>query len=189
MDKANNLHDELGQRLRKIRKGKGLTLKRLSDECGLSVSFISQIEKGNTSATITSLEKIARALGVSMEDLFKVPKQGKSVVRVAERQGFQIDNRDLIYYRLSDPTVENNNLEAYIVKLLPSARWSKTLPYTHVGEEFGLVIDGVLSMVFEDQAIDLYPGDSIHLKSTIPHNWLNNTDKIVSALWVITGRA
>jgi transcriptional regulator with XRE-family HTH domain len=183
--RQNNLQ-ELGQRLRSARKERGLTLRELSDRCGLSVSFISQIEKGSTSVTITSLEKIANALGISMESLFKVPKEGKSIVRANERQGFQIDNRDIIYYRLSDDSLEKKNLEVFVVHLLPSARWTKTLPYTHVGEEFGFVLDGVLSMVFQGQETDLYPGDSIHIKSTIPHNWLNKTDKVVSALWVFT---
>ncbi len=160
--RANNLQ-ELGHRLRSTRKEKRLTLRELSEKCGLSVSFISQIEKGNTSATITSLEKIAGALNISMEDLFKTPKQGKSIVRVSEREGFQIDNRDIIYYRLSDPSLEGKNLEVFLVNLLPSARWNKTLPYVHTGEEFGFVLDGVVSMVFEGQETDLYPGDSIHL--------------------------
>ncbi|MCD6436160.1 MAG: helix-turn-helix transcriptional regulator [Clostridiales bacterium] len=63
---------KIAQEIRKIRKSKGITLKKLSEKTELSISFLSQIERGISSMTITSLKKISDALGVTMQELLSI---------------------------------------------------------------------------------------------------------------------
>ena len=56
--------------------------------------------------------------------------------------------------------------------------------YSHEGEEFIYVLEGILTLNVDNTQTDLYPGDSAHIKSISPHNWRNNTSKIVKILTV-----
>jgi len=66
--------NEIADKIRDLRKEKGLTLKDLSTKTGLSVSFLSQVENGASSLAITSLKKIAEAFDVTMNYFFDVPQ-------------------------------------------------------------------------------------------------------------------
>lgn len=65
-----NLHRVIGETIRGLRKERGLTLKQMARRTGLSVSLLSQIERAESSASISSLYKIATALDVRIQDLF-----------------------------------------------------------------------------------------------------------------------
>jgi len=70
VDPEHQLHLTIGQSMRKYRKSGGLTLKQMSRRTGLSVSLLSQIERAESSASLSSLYKIAAALDVRIQDLF-----------------------------------------------------------------------------------------------------------------------
>src|SRR5205814_6827831 len=77
---------DVGERLRELRRFRRCTLRAISARSGLSESFLSQVERGRSSASIESLRRVADALGVSMADLFEpnsVP--GSRVLRRDER--------------------------------------------------------------------------------------------------------
>jgi len=65
-----NLHRVIGETVRSLRKESSLTLKQMARRTGLSVSLLSQIERAESSASISSLYKIAVALDVRIQDLF-----------------------------------------------------------------------------------------------------------------------
>ena len=71
-EKLGGYMKKIAQEIRKIRKSKGITLKKLSEKTELSISFLSQIERGISSMTITSLKKISDALGVTMQELLSI---------------------------------------------------------------------------------------------------------------------
>jgi len=57
-------------------------------------------------------------------------------------------------------------------------------PHPHKGEEFILVLEGVLTIIFEESEVSLSEGESLYMKSTTPHNWLNYTEKPIKFLYV-----
>lgn len=65
-----NLHRVIGETIRGLRKERSLTLKQMARRTGLSVSLLSQIERAESSASISSLYKVATALDVRIQDLF-----------------------------------------------------------------------------------------------------------------------
>lgn len=176
----------VGERVRQLRKARGWTLKDAAEASGLSVSFISDIERGGATPTLTSLERLAEALGVRLEVLFSLPANTAGVTRAHETRLIEAARGDVVYYRLSNMTIPNRNFECFLARLLPSERWKQAVPYCHEGEEFGYVLRGTLTMVFHDSEVELAEGDSIHLPSTIPHNWQNRTQDEVWVIWVST---
>lgn len=76
--------------VRRLREARGLSVRTLASKCGFSASFISQVELGQASPSIASLDRIAAALGVTLGEFFQaVTPSGPSIIRAAERQVMQ----------------------------------------------------------------------------------------------------
>ena len=83
----------------------------------------------------------------------------------------------------------NNNiadkvLYPRLIEILPLAHEEDITTYTHEGEEFIYVLEGILTLLHKDREYSLYPGDSAHYLSTDEHNWTNKTNKVVKFLCV-----
>lgn len=179
--------EEIGQRIRELRQKKRMTLEDLSSRTGLSKSFISEVEREIASLTITSLQKIAEALDVPLSDFFPPPSpvsNGVRVTRAGEGSEFRMEATQNWIYSSLAANFPGRVLEPLLITLLPGH--TRVEPYSHPGEEFGLVLEGTLTVLVEDKEFGLGPGDSIHLSSPVPHNWENRTDKPVKAILVST---
>lgn len=73
-----------------------------------------------------------------------------------------------------------------IFELMPITNTDKPEMYTHIGEEFIYVLEGVITVFVDDREYELYPGDSMQIDSTMPHNWINKTNNIVKILSINT---
>lgn len=71
-----------------------------------------------------------------------------------------------------------------LVELLPLNKEESLLPYSHDGEEFIYVLEGVLTLILDGERQELCPGDSAHYPSSLSHNWGNLTNKCVRFLVV-----
>lgn len=180
------MHKEIGEKINELRSSKGMTLKELSEKANLSVSFLSQAERGLTSITINSLKKIAQALEVDLNHFFAPPRSYRPMItRSYEHEVIRIDESKLIYHNLGSD-IQGRQLDPFIVTILPTGDAEEVIPYEHQGEEFVYVLEGIFTVFLEDTRYELYPGDSIHIPSTIPHNWANFTNKLVKILSVST---
>jgi len=178
--------DQIGQKIKDIRTAKGLTLKEVSEKSNLSISFLSLVERGLTSVAITSLQKIADVLGENLSTFFATPeKYPRRVIRSYEQKIVNMDHSKYIYYSLSG-NMPDKVMEPWIVHLLPGQERKEVIPYAHNGEEFGYVLEGILTFFIDNKEYELYPGDSLHIPSTILHNWANFTNMVVKLLYVST---
>ncbi len=176
----------IGEKIKELRTKQGLTLKDLSEKTNLSVSFLSQAERGLTSIAIHSLENIAEALGGELSYFFTPPKKHETkIMRSYEQEDFRIEKSRFIYYSLAND-MDGKVLDPMLVVVLPGDKKSQINPYPHKGEEFVYVLEGILTVFIGDEEYQLYPGDSYHINSTIPHEWCNFTSKIVKLLSVNT---
>ena len=174
----------IGEIIKSLRLSKKMTLKELSERTELSIGFLSQVERGLTALAITSLEKIADALNVDLSYFFPIKKTGHdSVMRSYEREVFQIQNNRFITYHLTHD-VENKYMLPRLMEILPSKENDEIIQYQHEGEEFVYVLEGVFTLILNNEKQDLYPGDSVHFDSRIIHNWANYTNKTVKVLSV-----
>ncbi|MDI7740383.1 helix-turn-helix domain-containing protein [Lysinibacillus fusiformis] len=163
--------EEVYSKIKELRVKQNMTLKDLAEKTGLSLSFISQVERGATSLSITSLQKIAVALDVSMNYFFEedVPAE-KYVVRKNERHQFKTNLGSQIYTRLAG-SFGNRKLEPLLVTLPPKIKEDQK--YSHNGEEFYYVIEGEVIFYVNDEKHHLHVGDTIHFPSSLQHQWEN----------------
>ncbi len=178
------MHKEIGEKINTLRNAQGMTLKELSEKVNLSASFISQAERGLTSITINTLKKIADALDVDLNHFFSPPRSHRPmIVRSYEQEVLRIDESKFIYYSLGSD-IANRQLDPLLVTILPGQRPEEVMAAEHPGEEFVYVLEGILTLILDDRQYELYPGDSIHMASSVPHDWVNLTGKLVKILVV-----
>lgn len=182
------MNDSIGKMIKNLRNGKGYTLKDMSEKTGLSTGFLSQLERGITSVAIDSLEKIAEVLEVNLLYFFKAQNNSKlkkdNIVRKHQRVFIPVT--DIIFQSTLSNHPNEFNIFPRIFELLPNykEKEQEIALYSHEGEEFIYVLEGVLTLNIDNEEQVLYPGDSIQIKSNIPHNWKNETNKITKILCI-----
>lgn len=177
----------IGLRIKHLRNEKKYTLKYVSENTGLSIGFLSQLERGMTSIAIDSLDKIARLLGVELSSFFHMdsPAKGAHIMRRYEHKA-NVVNPEIIEYSLTH-NIEEFDLLPRLVEVMPAHQDESELElYTHDGEEFIYILEGILTLQIEEEAFLLYPGDSAHVHSNAKHNWKNETNQVVRFLTVHT---
>lgn len=170
----------IGAELRRLRQEQRLTLKEVSEKSGLSVSFLSQVERDVSTLTFTSVRKIAEALGVSMNFFF----ESKDPSPIKKKSFKKQDDQPHFSYTNLQGNVEVPKFTPARIEL--KAGESHTAPYSHEGQEFVYVLEGELKVKVEDYEDVLYPHESLHIDSTKEHIWYNETDQPVILLVVST---
>jgi transcriptional regulator with XRE-family HTH domain len=175
----------LGALLRDFRKKKNLTLYKLSKQAQFSIGYLSQIERGMTSPTISAFKKIASVLGVNLMYFFDGGNSNTSyVVRHGQRKTISNPKAKVIY-ELLKPAGFMGILEPLLVRFLPGAKSEKS-GYTHLGEECLYILKGGLKFYLDGKAYDLQEGDSIWYPSVVKHRWENPYKEITLAIRVTT---
>lgn len=174
--------DPLGQRLRARRRELSLTLKEVADAAGLSVGFISQVERGLTVPSLSSLASIAGVLGSHVTTFLAQPEGKTPHTRHNERPVYAVDKAALSYERLST-TFPGSVLNSVIVHEPPGYR---SEPIQHVGEEMFFVLQGAITIEVENETTVLEAGDSIHFASMRRHSSWNHTAEPATILHVCT---
>lgn len=178
------MHKEIGQKINELRTTQGLTLKGLSEKTNLSVSFLSQAEHGQTSVAIMSLKKIAEALNVDLAYFFDPPKSGRPmVVRSYKQESFKVEKSNLILCSVAS-NIPDKAFDPMVITILPNQKDEEVTPFTHEGQEFIYILEGILTLFLEDRIYELYPGDSAHYPSSVPHYWGNSSNRLVKIITV-----
>lgn len=180
------LKKDIGNKIKELRLNKKMTLRELSENTGLSIGFLSQLERGLTSIATDSLMRIAESLDVDLNYFFISPKKkNKIVLRNYEKEVFKVDSSKFINYNLTT-NLSDKNILPRLVELLPNNSDENLNQYRHEGEEFIFVLEGILTLYVDNEQYELYPGDTAHYNSQVMHNYANYTNKIVRILEVST---
>jgi transcriptional regulator with XRE-family HTH domain len=184
MKRGKNM-DEIGEMIKKVRIEKGLTLKQVAEKTGLSISFLSQVERSKSSITLQSISKISDALDVSRSYFFSEDENSTNekteIIRTKGKDQLNFHSSNFVYQGLSG-NVKDPIFEPMLVILLPNNE--SVTASTHSGQEFVYVLDGALTVLFGEKETELKPGDSFHIDSSSPHTWFNRTTKPVKLLYV-----
>jgi len=162
----------VGQRIRSLRERKGLSLRALAERCGLSTTAISQIERGDTSPTVSSLHMLATALDVSITDLFHDERRSPAVL-FAPGDRLRAESAGVVMESLGIG-LPYQQLEPFLVTLAPGAG-NADQPVTHAGEEFVHCLDGQFDYCVDGRAFRLEPGYSLLFEAIRPHYFHNPT--------------
>ena len=180
--------DNTGALIKEYRTQQGLSLRELGEKCALSASYLSMVERNMTSINISLLQKITKALDLSMSLFFEPPKSPSScIIRGHNRPFFKTEGSPDIYFSLAGNLPPDKGiLEPIIVQMMPEKAHIEIKPIAHEGEEFALVLDGIITVQIESIVYELYPMDSFHIMSNTPHTVRNLSNRLASILHVNT---
>jgi transcriptional regulator with XRE-family HTH domain len=173
--------DHLGARIRAIRRQREVTGAELARKASVSPSYLSRLENGRVSPTVSTLTRIMGALGVPVSRVFG-ESSGGPVVRKHERR--LIPSRRVEDYLLS-PT-RAGRFEVLETVIEPRGE-SGDAPHSHPGdEECIVVLEGEFRFWLGEVPYVLFEGDAITFPPRTPHRWENPGEKRARVLWVIS---
>jgi transcriptional regulator with XRE-family HTH domain len=184
---ANNQSIELiGKKIRALRKSKKLSLTELSEKSGLSIGFLSQVERDMSNLSVKALFDLSRVLGVNISYFFDTQDEQLSpvgpIVRLKERK--KIFFGQGICDELVSPR-SCSHLELIYSRFAPGSS-SGRQAYYHDGEEAGVVLSGNLELILGDEVYLLEAGDSFGFASRTPHRYGNPGKTETIVVWAIT---
>jgi transcriptional regulator with XRE-family HTH domain len=199
----------IGRRVATYRASRGLTVAALAREIGVSRSMVSQIERGQSRPSVSTLFALSEALGVPVDAFFrggdehegpapatpavpanraepaaaglKAPPADRYLVRRDARAVIDIEG-GVRWERLTPVTLEEVEFLELVYE--PHAESNASL-YRHPGTEMVLVLAGRLDIFVAFDRYELSPGDSIWFPSTTPHRYVNPTDATTRAVTVL----
>jgi len=160
----------IGELVRELRTRQGLSLRTLAARAGFSPSFVSQVERGQASPSIASLERLAQALGVTLGDFFRATT-GAVVTRASERAGLSSAWSNAQIEALG-PTGPGRSFEAMMITLAPGGQ-SGGRSSVHGGNEFAFVFEGEIRLTLGETVHQLARGDAATFSAETPHRWEN----------------
>ncbi len=170
---------QLGPRLRKRRRQMGLTLQEMCDRAGLSVGYLSQLERDKAVPTLATLAQIARAMDVSVDFFVSTHKPTDALSRAAGRPQFSLAGSSIVYEAIS-ADYPGSEMSSYILRV-PPLYASETV--SHDGEEIIVILEGSIEMTLGGETFTMRPGDSMHYDGKTPHSWTNGSDVPARVLW------
>lgn len=165
-----------------------MTLNELAEDINVTASYISQVERNIIEPSLSSLRKIAVALGVPIYTFLSDDTADPVLIKASERKKLDLPESS-ITYEFVTPMVSDHNIkpkmEIIFFQLAPKS-WTSHENITHEADECIFVIEGELEIYLEDKKHVLEAGDSIYIKENIGHRFYNPTDKVVKGLTHIT---
>ena len=177
----------LGQRMRGMRQRRQWTLQELSARSGLSVGMLSQIERGLSSPSIRSLQKLSEIFSVPIGWFFSeataAPQGPAWIQRRAQRRVLDLSAKGITKELLAPDG--DGTIELMLITVEPGGS-SGEAPYQHAGEDAGTVIEGVLQLEVDGVSGLLQAGDSFRFLSTLPHRFGNPGPLRCVVVWAVT---
>lgn len=168
----------IGEALQRLRLERGISLRTLASRTGFSPSFVSQVENGQSSPSIASLDRLADALGLGLADFFGYVEAGNVVVAHSR-------HREVLTSEWSRARVEPlvgfgalRSLEGVLVTLAPGGRSGKS-PSFRPCEQLSIVLDGEVTLVLPAAQHVLTSSDAAAIPAGSPHQWENRADRVV----------
>lgn len=170
----------IGAHLRQLRARRSLSLAEVARSVGISVGFLSALERSQMSGSVGTLRKLARFYKTNILDFFDASEASRRQVRPADRKVLEAGNG----VRMELLAWGNTVMEPHLFRIAPDAGSGD--PYTHEGEEFIYVLRGELEITLNGEEYRLRPGDSFYFESATPHRWKNPGRRETWVLWVNT---
>ena len=177
----------IGERLRDLREARNISMRALATKSGLSANALSMIERGKASPSVSTLYKLADALGISITSFFGSETDKKQVVFLKSDERTRMSFTRGVFEGLGGEQFVGR-VEPFMLTLENSAN-SGPQTMSHTGHEFVFCLRGELEYQVERQIYRLSPGDSLLFAAQLKHRWKNPGKTVVSALIIISGFA
>src|SRR5947209_1050026 len=170
-----------GQRFRRLRTHRGLSLAQVARATGVSVGFLSALERGQMRCSVATLRRIARFYKTNIISLFEEPGEKPRLVRPANRKVLETSPG----VRMELLAWGNTVMEPHLFRVKPGGGSGES--YSHEGEEFLHILRGRFEIWLNDTEHHLLKrGDSLYFESSMPHRWKNPGKVETCLLWINT---
>ena len=174
-----------GRPIRRLRETHDLSLREASERTGLSISYLSALERGVTGASVATLQRLTAAYGTTVLELFggEAADSAHRLVRADERRVMRLGSAEV---RIEELARGTRQLEPQLFVLAQGA--SSDGAYAHAGEEFIYLLSGAVTVWIGDDetyALDRV-GDALTFPSSLPHRWRNDASGETRLLWINT---
>lgn len=199
---------DVGSELRRVRESRKLSLRNVAGAVGVSASLLSQVETGKTQPSVSTLYALVNYLGISLDGLMGTSRAesvgfGMSPIGTAADGSGARRSDSVVQRREDNPVIEMENgvtwermavgetsvADPLIVTYQPAGSSSmEGKMMRHAGLEYGVLLDGRLTLRIDFESYDLEPGDSFCFDSNRPHLYLNQSDQTARGIWFVIGR-
>jgi transcriptional regulator with XRE-family HTH domain len=175
----------IGERLRELREARNISMRALAARSGLSANALSMIERSKASPSVSTLYKLADALGVSITSFFGSDTQRQQIVFLKADQRTRMSFTRGVFEGLGGEQFIGR-VEPFLLTLESNAN-SGPRSMAHTGHEFVFCLRGELEYQVERQVYQLSSGDSLLFAAHLKHRWKNLGGTVVTALIIISG--
>jgi transcriptional regulator with XRE-family HTH domain len=175
----------VGARLRELREARSTSMRALAAKSGLSANALSMIERGRSSPSVSTLYKLAEALGVPITEFFAPEEQKRNVLMVRADERTRIPFVHGVWEGLGGEKF-SGRVEPFVLTLESGAS-SGQHSMVHTGHEFVYCLRGQLEYLVERDLFELSPGDSLLFAAQLHHRWRNPGSTVTNALVVLSG--
>jgi transcriptional regulator with XRE-family HTH domain len=194
------MHLEIGEELRRVRLSRKLSLRNVASAVGVSASLLSQVETGKTQPSVSTLYALVNHLGVSLDGLMKGMRQSDATA--SDGSVYEDGHHGIVQRRSENPLIEMENgvvwerladggrddADPLMVTYEPGSSSSvEGKMMRHDALEYGLIIEGTLTLRIEDDVYEIYPGDSFSFDANRLHMFENNSAKPARGIWFVIG--
>ena len=177
---SNGKPGAIGAQLRQLRTRRGLSLAQVAESVGISIGFLSALERSQMSGSVGTLRKLARFYKTNILEFFEASGASGRQVRPPERKVLEAGDGVRMELLAWGDTV----MEPHLFRVAPDAGSGES--YSHEGEEFIYVLRGELTITVDGEGYQLKTGDSFYFESTTLHHWKNPGRRETLLLWVNT---
>jgi transcriptional regulator with XRE-family HTH domain len=177
---------KLGEKIKTARVGKGWSLQELSEKAGISAAGIHKIESNGIIPTITTMMKLADALGKKVSFFIEEVGEEKDAIFISAQE------RGAIFTFKKGLSLEGVSAKQYGDFIMTAAyavvevgASSGRKPMSHRGEELVYCLHGKMEFRVKDRTYILNPGDSLHFRTHIEHSWKNIGDVQAKLIWIL----
>jgi DNA-binding transcriptional MerR regulator/quercetin dioxygenase-like cupin family protein len=170
----------IGSHLRQLRSKRKLSLAQVARTVGISVGFLSALERSQMSASVGTLRKLTRYYKTNILDFFDATGASSRQVQPAQRKVLEAGPG----VRMELLAWGNTVMEPHLFRVAPGAGSGDS--YSHEGEEFLYILRGALEITLDSEEYRLKAGDSFYFESATPHHWKNPGRAETWLLWVNT---
>lgn len=172
----------IGALLRERRKQMRMTLQALGREAGVSVGYLSQVERDLATPSLGTLAQIARSLNAEIDHFLTAPAIETSLSRAEGRAVFSVGG-SVVRYEQVGADFAGNQLSSFIIAI-PPGHHSEVV--RHEGEEIVFMLSGEVLFGVDGEETTLTAGDGLHFRGQQPHFWHNRSAETARVLWTGT---
>lgn len=169
--------------MRELRQQRGLSLRALAELCELSPNTISLVERGATSPSVSTLQRLATALGSPITAFFVEEPERTTVILTRSDERIRSGSASVTLESLGYG-LEDQACDPFHVTLKGGASSGRQV-MTHVGTELIFCLHGALDYEVAGEHYRLKPGDSLLFRAELPHRWSNPNSEPVLFLMIM----